>query len=40
LRYLAALEDFDQKFPGFSHDIHGVERDEEGNFLIECVIEN
>jgi len=40
LRYLEALEDFDQRFPGFSHDIHGVERDDEGNFLIECLIEH
>ena len=27
LEYLAALEAFDKRFPGFEHDIHGVERD-------------
>ncbi|WP_298225742.1 hypothetical protein [Acidocella sp.] len=25
-RYLAALEDFDRRFPGFGHRTHGVER--------------
>lgn len=25
LRYLACLRDFDQKFPGFGHDTHGIE---------------
>ena len=28
LSYLLALEDFDAKFPGFAHDVHGVEHDE------------
>jgi arginine decarboxylase len=37
LRYLLALEKFDRKFPGFSHDIHGVERDEDGYYIIECL---
>jgi arginine decarboxylase len=37
LRFLMALQSFDQKFPGFSHDIHGVERDEQGIFSIECL---
>jgi arginine decarboxylase len=37
LQYLIALQEFDKKFPGFIHDIHGVERDEFGEFLIECV---
>jgi arginine decarboxylase len=37
LRYLLALEEFDRSFPGFAHDIHGVERDGNGNFSIECV---
>jgi arginine decarboxylase len=39
LQYLLALEDFDIKFPGFAHDIHGVERDEGGAFSIECLVE-
>ncbi len=30
LRYLAALEDFDRRFPGFAHDTHGVEPAESG----------
>lgn len=37
LRYLLALEAFDARFPGFAHDIHGVERDEHGAFSIECL---
>jgi len=37
LRYLLALEAFDARFPGFAHDIHGVERDERGVFSIECL---
>jgi len=37
LSYLCALEAFDAKFPGFAHDIHGVERDERGIFSIECL---
>ncbi|MFZ2056094.1 MAG: Orn/Lys/Arg decarboxylase N-terminal domain-containing protein [Acidimicrobiales bacterium] len=39
LRYLLALEAFDARFPGFAHDIHGVERDERGVFSIECLNE-
>ena len=39
LSYLLALEDFDAKFPGFAHDIHGVERDENGVFSVECLTE-
>jgi arginine decarboxylase len=37
LEYLAALEAFDKRFPGFEHDIHGVERDADGNYAIECI---
>ena len=37
LRYLLALQDFDARFPGFAHDIHGVERDERGIFSVECL---
>ncbi len=39
VRYLLALEDFDRGFPGFEHDIHGIERDNDGNYLLECVKE-
>jgi arginine decarboxylase len=38
LEYLSALEAFDKRFPGFEHDIHGVERDTEGNYAIECLL--
>ncbi len=37
LQYLIALQEFDKKYPGFAHDIHGVERDEFGVFHIECI---
>jgi arginine decarboxylase len=37
LEYLAALEAFDKRFPGFEHDIHGVERDAGGSYAIECL---
>jgi arginine decarboxylase len=37
LGYLRALEAFDKRFPGFEHDIHGVERNDDGEFLIECL---
>jgi arginine decarboxylase len=37
LQYLSALETFDKRFPGFEHDIHGVARDAEGNYAIECL---
>ena len=37
LAYLASLEAFDKHFPGFEHDIHGVERDSHGNYAIECL---
>jgi len=39
LRFLLAIEEFDKKFPGFNHELHGIEADEEGNFWIRCVIE-
>jgi arginine decarboxylase len=37
LEYLRALEAFDKRFPGFEHDIHGVARDHNGNYAIECL---
>ena len=37
LRYLRALQDFDRRFPGFSHDIHGVEAQPDGTYRIMCV---
>jgi arginine/lysine/ornithine decarboxylase len=37
LEYLTTLEAFDKRFPGFEHDIHGVERDADSNYRIECL---
>jgi arginine decarboxylase len=38
MQYLFALEAFDKRFPGFEHDIHGVARDPDGNYEIECLV--
>ena len=38
LRYLLALQDFDARFPGFSHDIHGVES-LNGEYRVYCIRE-
>lgn len=38
LGYLKALQDFDRRFPGFEHDIHGVEH-VDGDYLVRCVRE-
>ncbi|MGW3647562.1 Orn/Lys/Arg family decarboxylase [Streptomyces sp. NPDC000878] len=41
LRYLAALESFDRRFPGFRSETHGVTIDEEtGDYLIECLVQD
>ncbi|MGA3362750.1 MAG: amino acid permease [Solirubrobacteraceae bacterium] len=37
LEYLATLEAVDKRFPGFEHDIHGVQRGADGNYAIECL---
>jgi arginine decarboxylase len=34
--YLRALEEFDRRFPGFEHDLHGVEH-VAGDYVIDCV---
>ncbi|MET8982598.1 Orn/Lys/Arg decarboxylase N-terminal domain-containing protein [Streptomyces sp. NPDC004539] len=39
LAYLTALESFDRRFPGFTSETHGVERDEGGGYGIQCVRE-
>ena len=36
LAYLKALEAFDQRFPGFAHDTHGVEV-EDGKYRVLCI---
>ncbi|KGI80291.1 hypothetical protein IL38_17670 [Actinopolyspora erythraea] len=38
LGYLAALRDFDRAFPGFEHDVHGIDRDESGEYHLECLL--
>lgn len=38
LRYLMALQAFDARFPGFEHDIHGVEN-VNGEYRIYCIKE-
>jgi arginine decarboxylase len=34
--YLRALEEFDRRFPSFTHDLHGVEH-VAGDYVIDCV---
>jgi arginine decarboxylase len=38
LQYLKALQDFDNHFPGFTHDIHGIEN-VNGEYKMYCVKE-
>ncbi len=38
LGYLRALQAWDRKFPGFGHDIHGVENIE-GTYFVYCLKE-
>jgi len=40
LRYLRALQDLDRRFPGFSHDIHGVEPAADGTYRVMCVTDD
>lgn len=37
--YLEALQAFDKKFPGFEHEIQGVNVDENGDFWVRAIIE-
>ena len=37
--YLRALEEFDRLFPGFEHDLHGVDHIG-GDYVITCVEES
>jgi arginine decarboxylase len=39
LGYLRALQHLDRTFPGFGHDIHGVEPVADGTYRILCVKE-
>jgi len=36
LTYLSLLQDFDNRFPGFGHDIHGIEN-VKGNYMMYCI---
>ncbi|MFV0626561.1 MAG: Orn/Lys/Arg decarboxylase N-terminal domain-containing protein [Alphaproteobacteria bacterium] len=38
--YLNALQEFDKNFPGFEHEIQGVNVDENGDFWVRAVIED
>lgn len=37
IKFLLNLQEFSQRFPGFGHEIHGIEVDEEGIFWMRCV---
>ena len=37
--YLRALQTFDKQFPGFEHELQGVEIDKEGNYWLRCIKE-
>ena len=36
LSYLRALEEWDQLFPGFEHDTHGVDH-QDGQYRVSCL---
>ncbi len=38
-QYLAFAQGWDQRFPGFETDIHGVRKAEDGSYLLDCVAE-
>lgn len=38
--YLRALQEFDKQFPGFEHEIQGVNVDEHGDFWVRAIIED
>jgi len=40
LGYLRALQHLDRTFPGFSHDIHGVEAAADGTYRVLCLKED
>jgi arginine decarboxylase len=40
LRYLQALEAFDRTFAGFEHQVHGIERDDDGSFLLRVLADD
>lgn len=38
--YLRALQEFDKHYPGFEHEIQGVNVDENGDFWVRAIIED
>ena len=40
LGYLQALQAFDKKFPGFDHEIQGVNVDQNGDYWVRAIIED
>ena len=36
---LRALQEFDKQFPGFEHEIQGVNVDENGDFWVRAIVE-
>ena len=39
IRYLNALQDLDRAFPALGTDLHGVHRDPDGTFRLDCVLD-
>ncbi|MEW6364294.1 MAG: Orn/Lys/Arg decarboxylase N-terminal domain-containing protein [Acidobacteriota bacterium] len=39
IRFLLALEEFGRRFPGFGHEVHGIEIEENGTFWMRAVVE-
>jgi arginine decarboxylase len=39
IQFLLNLQEFSKRFPGFGHEIHGIEVDKDGVFWMRCVIE-
>jgi len=40
IRYLQGLEVFNRTFPGFEYEVHGVEHDGDGTFLLRVLVDD
>jgi arginine decarboxylase len=40
IRYLQGLEAFNRTFPGFEHDVHGIEHDDDRSFLLRVLVDD
>ncbi len=40
IRFLLALQEFGRRFPGFEHEVHGIEVATDGTFWMRCVKED